>query len=114
MGDKDWRENEKHDKLERRYARALFQIERMTSQHYTGEIELEGVRMKLGLDGKIETLVVYTGVDSEGKPVVGFHSGFHAGEALAAGLKRIENGQMKWREDEYRQRRGTGADQEDG
>ncbi len=86
----------------RRYGRALETLDRMSFHGYTGQVEILAVRVKLGILDRDESLCIVTGTDEEGLPVVGFTSALSPGEALTGALNRIENGQMKWREDEYR------------
>jgi hypothetical protein len=75
---------------------------RIQSPQWRGDVTLVGVKLKLPEDGAGEVLVVLTGVDQEGAPVVAFHSAVGMLEALAGALRRMGTGSLKWRIDEYR------------
>ncbi len=98
-------ENERRDHvLQGRYGRSLETLDRMSFHAYTGEVEIHSVRVRLGILDQLESLCVVIGTNADGLPVVGFNSALSPGEALMGALNRIENGQMKWKEDEYRNR----------
>ncbi len=85
-----------------RVINALALMEDMCSEDHQHSVQLVSVKLKLGDPGNAQTLVVFTGVDSEGGNVVGFSGGFYPVEALVEGINRIRNGKMRWRIDEYR------------
>lgn len=77
-------------------------MERVTSVRWTGQVELIGIKLKLAASDEMETLVVCTGQDTDGTPVVGFHSAIGPLEALGGAMRRVASGNMKWKADEYR------------
>lgn len=50
-----------------------------------------------------EILMVIRGLDQDGQPVVAFHSGYTLGDAIRGVAGRLNNGSLRWREDEYAQ-----------
>lgn len=94
---------ERYEERERNRQKSALQVmDRMCGVHYDGEYELVGVRLKVGVTDRTETLCVITGIDGEGTPVVCFNTAMTPAEALIGGINRINNGQAKWRPDEYR------------
>jgi len=84
-----------------RTARALMELDRLCSGHAPGEVELRGIKLRLGETDRAETLVVVTAWDDAGAPIVGFGNGMAPSEALVSTINRVVNGQIKWKEDSY-------------
>jgi len=80
----------------------LLLLDRVSGEHWTGQVEIASIKLRMGLGTAVETLVVFTGVDEDGTPVVAFHGGAPASEALVGGLRRLVNGTLRWKVDGYR------------
>lgn len=48
-----------------------------------------------------DILVVVKGLDADGKKVVAFHNGTHLPGTLMALAARLDNGSLRWRDDEF-------------
>jgi len=70
--------------------------------HIYGDVELEGIKVKVAGSTQIENMVILTGVNGEGLPVVAFHSVIDLERAITSAISRYVSGQLKWKEDEYR------------
>ncbi len=81
--------------------KGLMHLDHILSNSWSGSVDLTSIKMKLPSDERTETLIILLGTDGEGTPVVAFHSGLGAAEALAGALTRMANGKLKWRIDEY-------------
>lgn len=86
----------------RKLVPSLAYMERIASSYWTGEVELEAIKIKIPANESVETLIVLTGVDHAGTPVVAFHSALGPIHALAGALRRMGTGQLKWKVDEFR------------
>jgi hypothetical protein len=71
---------------------------------WDGSVELIGLSIRIPAQRHEDVLVVLRGHDSDGGPVVAFHSEPMVANALAGAARRLADGQLKWREDEYRSR----------
>jgi len=89
-------------------------LDRMVSRHWSGEVDVTGLKLKLGNDTVVETLVILTGVWGDGTPVVAFHSAAPVSEAIAGAMRRLMNGTLKWKEDEYATGRKKGSTPDSG
>lgn len=87
---------------ERRMVRGLMVLDRMCSGAYDGEVDVQTIKLKLGVADHVETMAIVTALGSDGTPLVGFHTAMEPSEALVGALNRVENGAMRWRIDEYR------------
>lgn len=93
-----------------RAGRALAQLDRMCSAYWPGEVLISTVKLRLGETDNTETLVVVCGELSDGTPVVGFSTALVPSEALVGAINRVVNGNMNWRQDDYRNGRAVGRD----
>ena len=84
-----------------RVMRALKILDRVDSPYWGGDVDVSGVKIKLGGADGMESLVIVTGRNGDGLPVVAFHSALGGLDALAGALNRLANGGLKWKEDEY-------------
>jgi hypothetical protein len=46
-------------------------------------------------------LLVMKAYDVDGRPVVAFHAGNNVLDVLAGAMRRLRNGSLKWKEDQY-------------
>jgi len=93
----------------------VMQLDRISARSWSGAVDVQSVKIRLGLGSEIETLVIFTGIDEDGTPVVAFHGGAPASEALIGGLRRLVNGSLRWKIDGYRNGGGEAqADQGSG
>jgi hypothetical protein len=72
-----------------------------------GGHEIYEVRITASTQGDDPLLMVIKAWDTEGAPVVGFHGGGHILEMLASAARRVRNGTIKWRADEYARSRDS-------
>lgn len=80
--------------------------------HATGAgMAIYEIRIKVWENESAGLLMVIKAHDGEGTPVVGFHTGGHPVEMLASAARRIRNGSIRWKEDQYY--RGGGLEGED-
>lgn len=86
---------------EKRHLEALERLDRMMHHSYEADMELESLRLRLGISGSAETLVVVTALDAEGTRFVGFHSSYNVLDAFAGAIDRVYHGKIRWREDDY-------------
>lgn len=77
-------------------------FEHLFSDNWRGEIELEGLSVRIKGGDVPAFLVVLRGYSGDGTPVVAFHDGLSFSEAMAGAAERMANGLLKWRTDEYR------------
>lgn len=94
-----------------RLGMALMELDRCVSSHWSGQVELTGVKLRLGDAASLETLVILTGLGGDGTPIVAFHGGVPPSEALAGAMRRLLSGNLKWKEDEYEIKRRARAAQ---
>lgn len=92
----------KRDKLEDRSTLAVKIMDRVAQGVPYAGITVETIKFKLPGDSMSEGLVIVTGVDHEGTPVVAFHKAVSFPEMFVGMVARLENGSLKWRVDEYR------------
>ena len=93
------------DQVCQRLGQSLLNWDRAVSPAYRGEVEVTGFSIRVPGGSEEEVLVVIRGLWSDGSPVVGFHSEVGVAQAVANAGRRVADGNIKWRADEYR----TGA-----
>jgi len=93
-----------------RYGTALAQLGRIASMRWSGDYELTGLKVRLGVVDHFDTMVIITARHIEGAYLVAFHSANMPEEAVAGAINRFLNGSLKWRDDEY----ATGRARQDG
>lgn len=64
-------------------------------------VDVTGVTIRGPREAGDEILLVVRGIGSDGGPVVAFHSAYGLAEALLSLAARLNNGSLKWREDEF-------------
>jgi hypothetical protein len=89
----------------RRSGNAMALLDRLAGGLEVHDVEVSGLKIRLGVTDQIETLVVVTAVGEDGTPLVGFNGSMVPSDALVGAINRVVNGQMKWRLDEYRSAR---------
>jgi hypothetical protein len=81
-------------------------VVRELSESLTGarrtEVDLTSMTIRGPIEPGQEILMVLKGFDHAGAPVVAFHSAYSLGECLQGLAGRINNGTLRWKEDEYR------------
>lgn len=90
------------DATQKRLGRTFAILERICLGATWASVELVALRLKFPADENGECLVVLTGYDGNGAPVVAFHTAVSATEAVVGAINRFQNGTLKWKEDEYR------------
>jgi len=86
-----------------RYVRAIEVLNRYADPGYKGAFIMEGLKIKFPDVSGGDCLVVVTGYErASGDAIVGFHGGYDVGDALIGLAGRLQNGKMKWRQDDYR------------
>jgi len=85
-----------------RVGEALAWLDRMCSESYTGEYNLQVVKLRLGITDEVETLCIVEALGPDGGPVVGFNGAQTPTEALVGAVNRIKNGAMKWKVDGFK------------
>lgn len=84
-----------------RMALTLWSMDRAASTSWSGAVRVHEVKLRLGDTTRFETLVILTGVDDENTPLVAFHSGCPPSEALTGAFRRLMNGTLSWKVDQY-------------
>lgn len=79
---------------------ALGRFERVCDDLADQGIYVRGLRVRLPNGDQGDYLVVVT-ANAEGRPVVAFNNGYSLGEALLSTVKRLETGDVVWRDDKY-------------
>ncbi len=96
---------EKEDLLTSKYlerlTKGLMKWQQIDSPQWRGQVRVTGVSVRCQWSDEVETLVVIKGTTEEGVQVVGFHSEVGMLDALAGAARRLVNGTIKWREDNY-------------
>jgi hypothetical protein len=80
---------------------AMAVLDRLCAKGAPGGVEMQGLKMRLGVTDSMPTLVIVMALDGEGAPIVGFNEAMSPAEALIGAVNRIANGSMKWKEDQY-------------
>ncbi len=70
------------------------------------EPAVTGFNCKMGVKGASDTLIIWKGEEADGTPVVAFTSGDEILTALSKGIRKIMDGSLKWRVDEWRMQNG--------
>lgn len=84
------------------WGQAVMSYDYIYSVAWRGEVDIEGLSLRSPRAEGGEWLCTLRGFDSDGTPVVAFHSALSAIEALAGAGERWRQGTLKWRVDEYR------------
>jgi hypothetical protein len=79
----------------------LSNLDRIAGNYWTGELELTGLKIRLGVVDHFDTMVVVTAQGGDGGPIVAFNSANLPSEAVAGAINRFLNGSLKWKVDEY-------------
>lgn len=87
---------------ERRLATGLRLMDWAVGPGRTGSVDLVDIKVKLGDNGHMDTLVILAGLDADGTPVVAFHGAVPPSEAVAGAMRRFSNGTLVWKVDKYR------------
>jgi hypothetical protein len=91
-------------KLKARSEELVAVLDRLDAGVSYAGIEYNTMKVRFAGDVHGECLIIATGWDHDGTPVVTFHSGVGAHQALLTFLQRVQNGTLKWRPDEYAKR----------
>jgi hypothetical protein len=95
------REQKQWDDRQRKYGRAVKDLDRIASTGWGGGVELQSIKVRFGVTGHVDTLVVLTAKDHEGAPVVAFYNHEEPSEALVGAIRKVLNGSHKWRPDRF-------------
>ena len=60
------------------------------------------IRIKFTPEGYTSLLMIIKAWDSEGGKVIAFQSGVNPVEMMASAYRRLQNGSLKWKRDEWR------------
>jgi hypothetical protein len=93
------------DRVEREglaFMAAWRQLSNLAEYPDWGEVTLEALKVRLGHGFGAETLIILNGVDSDGTPVVAFHSATTVAHAFIGAMRKFEDGDLNWRADEWR------------
>jgi len=66
-------------------------------------VELTGMSLRAPNGERGEYLAVVRALDDAGAPIVAFHSAMFLADLLVGLTERLNNGSMRWRDDEFRQ-----------
>jgi len=70
-------------------------------------VEPYDVRIKHTPDGDEPLLLIVKAYNADGAPLVAFHAGRNVLDILAGAMRRMRNGTIKWRNDDYANPRNT-------
>lgn len=77
-------------------------LDKVAAGHTYGGYFILSIKFRFAGDPMSESLAVITAEDSEGLPVVAFHSSVGFAELFVGLVARLQNGTLKWRTDEFR------------
>lgn len=65
------------------------------------QVDIRSLSVRGPVEAGGEILIVIKGVDGEGAKLVSFHSAYSLADAIKGIASRIDNGSLRWRQDEY-------------
>jgi hypothetical protein len=89
------------DKRQRNEGRALMRLTYLMNEGLANGWELMGLSVRKPREEGQDYLITLRALSHDGQPVIAFSGGAGLGDAFVTLVNRLENGSLKWREDEF-------------
>lgn len=92
--------------IEEQSGSAVLYLTRCMHGRATSDYDIHSIKFRNTFGDGSEVMAIIGAFDDAGGPVVAFHSASNFGETVVGVAKRLRNGSLKWRTDEYYRKAG--------